>query len=138
MLHSLKVKDYMTSGVVTFTPDMEVMEAIDRLVESGYSGAPVVDHHGNLVGVLSEKDCLKVALQAGYYEEFGGKVAEYMSPNVVTVEAQSSVLDVARKFIESPFKRYPVVQDNRLVGQISRADVLRAIKAIGDKHPPAR
>ena len=128
MLHSVTVKDYMAASLVTFTPEMDVMEAIALLLEKGISGAPVVDKLGDIVGILSEKDCLRVALQAGYNQERAGRVSEFMSPNVVTVDADTSIMDVAKMFLESPFKRYPVVDDgNRLVGQISRSDVLKAI-----------
>lgn len=131
MLHSVTVKDYMAASLVTFTPEMDVMEAIALLLEKGISGAPVVDKLGDIVGILSEKDCLRVALQAGYNQERAGRVSEFMSPKVVTVDADTSIMDVAKMFLESPFKRYPVVDDgNRLVGQISRSDVLKAIDAM--------
>lgn len=131
MLHSVSVKDYMTANLETFSPDMDVMEAISRLIEKGISGAPVVDRLGNIVGMLSEKDCLRVALNAGYNQQMAGRVSEYMSPNVVTVDSDASIVDVAKMFLDSPFKRYPVVDDdNRLVGQISRSDVLKAIDAV--------
>ena len=94
-LASVKVKDYMSASLVTFTPDMEVLKAIHLLLQNGISGAPVVDEHGNLVGILSEKDCLKVALHAGYHEVFGGNVSEYMTPHVETIEAEASIIDVA-------------------------------------------
>ena len=127
MIHSIVVKDYMSASLVTFSPDMDVMNAIDILVSHRISGAPVVDERGNLVGLLSEKDCMKVAVQAGYYEELGGRVADYMTREVITVESESSVLDVAKLFMQSGPRRYPVVEDNRLVGQISRRDVLKAL-----------
>ena len=126
MIHSIIVKDYMSASLVTFTPDMDVMNAIDVLVKNRISGAPVIDNHGNLIGLLSEKDCMKVAIQAGYYEELGGRVEDYMTKNVITVESEASVLEVAKLFMEKGPRRYPVVEDNRLVGQISRRDVLRA------------
>ena len=127
MIQSIMVKDYMSASLVTFAPDMDVMNAIDVLVKNRISGAPVIDDHGNLIGLLSEKDCMKVAIQAGYYEELGGRVADYMTKNVITVESESSVLEVAKLFMEKGPRRYPVVEDNRLVGQISRRDVLRAL-----------
>jgi CBS domain-containing protein len=130
MLNSVAVKDYMAASLVTFKPDMDVLQAIHQLMENGISGAPVVDNLGNIVGILSEKDCLKVALEASYNEGYGGTVSDYMSPNVITIDADSSVLDVARMFLEAQYKRYPVVSDNRLVGQISRRDVLRAFETI--------
>ncbi len=126
MIQSIIIKDYMSASLVTFTPSMDVMNAIDVLVKNRISGAPVIDNHGNLIGLLSEKDCMKVAIQAGYYEELGGRVEDYMTKNVITVESESSVLEVAKLFMEKGPRRYPVVEDNRLVGQISRRDVLRA------------
>ena len=89
-----------------------------------------MDEHGNLIGMLTEKDCMKVALHAGYHEEYGGKVSEYMSPSVKTIDADMSIVDVAKEFLADPHRRYPVVVDNRLVGQISRHDVLRALEAL--------
>jgi CBS domain-containing protein len=131
MLHEVAVKDFMSASLVTFKQDMPVLDAIQQLVELRISGAPVVDNLGNLVGMLSEKDCLKVALNTGYYEELGGSVSEYMTTKVETVESTASILELARLFLETPFKRFPVIgEDNTLVGQISRADVLRAILKI--------
>lgn len=130
MLKSIKVSDYMAASLVTFKPDMEMRLAISLLVEKRISGAPVVDDHGNLVGVLSEQDCMKVALSAGYYDDYAGQVKDYMSAKVTTIDADTSILALAQLFIDSPFRRYPVMQNNRLVGQISRRDVLRALEAI--------
>ena len=128
MLHEVAVKDFMSASLITFKQDIPVLDAIQQLVELRISGAPVVDNLGNLVGMLSEKDCLKVALDTGYYEELGGAVSEYMTTKVETVEDTASILELARLFLETPFKRFPVLgEDNTLVGQISRADVLRAI-----------
>ena len=128
MLRSVKVRDYMAANLVTLSPDMEILRAIHSLVTNRISGAPVVDEHGNLVGVLSEMDCMRVALNAGYHEEYGGHVDEYMSKKVITVEAEASILELAQRFIDGPYRRFPVVEDARLVGQISRRDVLRALE----------
>ena len=130
MLKSIKVSDYMAASLVTFSPDMDMRLAISQLVQKRISGAPVVDDHGNLVGVLSEQDCMKVALSAGYHEDFGGQVKDYMSAKVTTIDADTSILKLAQLFIDSPFRRYPVLRNNRLVGQISRRDVLRALESI--------
>lgn len=129
-LGTVVVRDYMQTQVVTFTPDMEVMTAINELVKHRISGAPVLDADGNLVGVLSEKDCLKVALTAGYEGVPAGVVAEYMTTNAVTVPPDMPILEIASRFLDSPVKRFPVVKSGKLVGQISRADVLRAINEI--------
>lgn len=129
-MQSIKVSDYMAASLITFSPETEMRLAISHLVEKRISGAPVVDNHGNLVGLLSEQDCMKVALSAGYHGDFGGRVKDYMSENVATVDADTSILELAQRFIDSPFRRYPVLRNNRLVGQVSRRDVLRALEAL--------
>ena len=128
---SARVKDYMSGRLLTFSPDTDVLDAIHKLVEHRIAGAPVVDDHGNLVGMLSELDCMKVALTAGYHGEMGGPVSDFMTADTVTVAADMSILDLAQLFLESGFRRYPVVTaDNRLIGQISRRDVLRALQTL--------
>ena len=78
-LKSCVVKDYMARTVVTFKPDTPVLDAVHTLVKNRIAGAPVVDDEGNLVGILSELDCMKVALQAGYYGDYGGPCLLYTS-----------------------------------------------------------
>lgn len=130
MLQSIKVKDYMAADLTTFTADMDVMIAVGILIKKRISGAPVVDGHGNLVGILSERDCVRVALETCYYSEQAGVVADYMNKDVKTVDANVSILELAQLFIDKPFRRYPVLEGSRLVGQISIRDVLRAMENI--------
>lgn len=124
------VRDYMAKHLVSFSPDMDVLDAIHELVRHRIAGAPVVDDHGDLVGMLSELDCMKVALNAGYYSQRGGPVADYMSKGIETVDAEMSIIDLAQKFQHENYRRFPVMKGNRLVGQISRRDVLRALLQI--------
>jgi CBS domain-containing protein len=124
---SLRVRDFMASHLVTLSADMELLDAIALLVEKQVSGAPVLDSQGNLVGILTERDCLARTVAASYYGEAAGRVAEVMSQETQTVEADTSIMDVAASFADSKFRRYPVMDDNRLVGIISRRDVLRAV-----------
>ncbi|MGH8457989.1 MAG: CBS domain-containing protein [Nevskiales bacterium] len=126
-ISSKTVSDYMTTRLLTFSPDTEVMAALRQLVTRGHSGAPVVEADGRIVGMLSEKDCLKVAVMANYEDVSPGAVRDYMSPNVASVSPDTSLLEVAGRFIDAPFKRFAVVVDGKLVGQISRSDELRAI-----------
>ena len=130
MLSSVTVKDYMAENVVTLYLDTNIMDAIHLLVDKRISGAPALDKRGNIVGMLSEKDCMEVMLRAAYFEESGGKVADYMSHGARTVNMEDSLVDVAKMFIKDAFRRYPVVRDNVLVGQISRGDVLRALEKL--------
>jgi len=127
---SAQVRDYMAGQLVAFKPDMDVLDAIQELLKQRIAGAPVVNDQGDLIGMLSELDCLKVSLNAGYYGDWGGPVADYMTPNVETVDAEMNIVDLAQKFLESGFRRFPVTRNNRLVGQISRRDVLRALSQL--------
>ena len=129
-LRSCLVKDYMSKTLVTFKPDTNVLDAIHALVEHRIAGAPVIDDQGNILGMLSEFDCIKVALQAGYHGDYGGPVSDFMSRGVTTVNAEMSIVDLAQKFANEGYRRFPVTDNNRLVGQISRRDVLRALEVL--------
>jgi len=124
------VKDYMARTIVTFKRDTPVLDAVHILVKNRIAGAPVVDDEGNLIGMLSELDCMRVALQAGYYGDYGGPVRDFMSEGVKTVNMEMSIVDLAQLFIDTRFLLFPVTVNNRLVGQISRRDVLRALEVI--------
>lgn len=130
MKKPIVVREFMSRDLVKFLPDMDVLEAACILVDKRISGAPVVDQLGNLLGVLSEKDCLARALSAGYHDEWGGCVEEVMSRDVVSLEADTSVVDAARRFLDEGYRRYPVVSEGRLVGLISRRDILRALSTL--------
>ena len=120
-------RDYMSANPVTLDPEMDILAAVKVLVENRISGAPVVDSRGNLVAILSEKDCLRVALSAGYYGESAGRVVEYMQRDPKTVDVDTGIVEIASMFLHDGYRRYPVMKDNRLVGQISRHDVLKAL-----------
>ncbi len=122
-----RVSDFMATDLVTLPVDMEINRAMHVLLDRRISGAPVVDGQGWLVGVLSKKDCLRAALQASYFREWGGTVADYMSGDVETLDADLDIVEGVTAFLASPHRRFPVLRDGRMVGQISRADVLRAM-----------
>lgn len=127
-MKAVSVRDYMATELLTLKPEMEILRAVHILLEHDFGGAPVVDDAGRLVGILTEKDCMKVVLNAGYHSEYGGRVAEYMSTEVVTMRPEDSIVEAAQRFLDQNFHRYPVVVDNELVGQISRRDVMRALE----------
>ncbi len=124
-LNAFLLKDFMKTNPVTFTPDMDIHNAMKVLVENWLSGAAVIDLRGNLVGLLSESDCLRVGLSAAYHDEWGGTVGDYMTKEVKTVDVDASIIEIAELFTKTSFRRFPVLQDNRLVGQISRRDVMK-------------
>ena len=81
------VKDIMTKKLITFQPDMRVLAAIESLLKHKISGAPVVNENGNLVGVLSEIDCMSTIIQDLYYSDSGGSVRDFMSTEITTVNS---------------------------------------------------
>ena len=127
MTESRTARDYMATKLMTLMPGMDIHQAMRLLLDNRLSGAPVVDGEGNLMGVLSKKDCLKVAFSASYHKDWGGAVSDYMNRNVQTVEADTDIVEVAEIFLIGPYRRFPVMENGRLVGQISRHDVLRAL-----------
>ena len=74
MNKSLRVADYMATDVLVLTPEMELMRALALFIEENVSGAPVVGPNREIVGILTERDCIRKALHAGYYDEPGGTV----------------------------------------------------------------
>lgn len=126
----ISVKDIMARNIITFHPDQNASEVIDRLIGAGISGGAVVDAENRLVGVISEKDCLKTIVKSSYYDSMGALVSDLMSTAVATVDANDSVHSVAQKFLDSHYRRFPVLENGKLIGQVSRRDILRAVQHI--------
>lgn len=126
-----RVRDFMTKNPLSISPETEIMRAVHLLVAEDISGLPVTDAQGRLVGILTERDCIAVALQAGYFDELGGPVEQYMTTPVETVEPDSSLMDLAELFARSRYRRCPVIEEGRLVGLICRRDILRALTSGG-------
>jgi CBS domain-containing protein len=127
MMRRPRVEDYMATDLLVLPPDMEINGAVRILLDRGFSGAPVVDQDRRLLGVLSKKDCLRAALNASYYQQWGGLVRDYMTAPVQTLEAELDLVQAVEVFLSSHYRRFPVLRDGALVGQISRADLLRAM-----------
>ncbi len=127
-LVQILVKDHMSTNLITFRPDDSIDQVLEMLTKRKISGAPVLDESGDLVGIISEVDCLKEIIKGKYTNtpKFPGKVSEYMTKNVITMSPDLSLFDAAQKFLELKIRRFPVLKDGRLVGQISLSDVIRA------------
>lgn len=121
------VADYMSTRLVTLSPEMGVLDAMRTLLDERISGAPVVDDRGNLVGLLTQRDCLGVAVQSSYFQEPAGRVSDFMSRDVETVRADLGLVELIERFSATPYRRFPVMEGTRLVGQVSRRDILSAI-----------
>ncbi len=130
-MSSLPVVDqYMTRTLIQFSPEENIHAAAKTLLDKRISGAPVIDGSGELVGVLSKKDCLQVVYNASYHKDWGGRVEEYMSHDVRTIDSGADIITVADLFVGSCYRRFPVIENGRMIGQISRQDILRALYEI--------
>lgn len=121
---------FMARKLVRLTETTEINHAVAVLLKENVSGAPVVDSAGRITGVLSMKDCLKAALHATYHQEWGGTVADFMSKPAETLDIGTDLIAAAERFVESSYRRFPVLENGRLVGQISRSDVLQALNEL--------
>ena len=129
---ALKVKDFMTRKLITFSPDDSIYFVLHTLVKQNISGGPVKDENGTLIGIISEGDCLKQVVRGKYTNtpELIGVVKDYMTPDPVTVGKEDNILTVAKLFLKLRLRRFPVLEDNKLVGQISQRDVMAAIDSL--------
>ena len=127
-LVQILVKDHMSTNLITFRPNDSIDQVLEALTKKKISGAPVLDESGALVGIISEVDCLKEIIKGKYTNtpKFPGKVSEHMTENVITLSPDLSLFDAAQKFLELKIRRFPVMKDGKLVGQISLSDIIRA------------
>ena len=134
----------MAKDEMTFSPDQPINEVIDILLKEKATGAPVLDRNRKIVGMITEKDCMKVLIDSAYHNmpSSDKTVSHYMSPVVKTVTTDHDLLDVANEFasdftppqtaMDDNYRKFPVVYMDTLVGQISRRDVLRAISEMSN------
>ena len=130
------VTSFMAKKLITFRAETDIQHAIDILVKKKISGAPIVDQHHKLVGILSEVDCLKLLVDGPYHKNPipKGTVGDYMSTNLRTIQSDQNILYAAYEFVQHGLRRLPVLKHDKLVGQISRRDILRAIQQLRPNH----
>lgn len=122
------VTNYMAKDLVTFKPDDEIGDVIAKLNDYQISGAPVLNERKELIGIISEQDCLRVILDSVYHNQPVSKhlVKDYMQKDIISVSYDADVIDVANMFLKHRFRRFPVVKEGILKGQVSKRDILRA------------
>lgn len=128
-IQQFQVRDFMTSKLIVFHPDQPIGEVTSVLMVKNISGGPVVDSTGQLVGIISEGDCLKEIVRGKYLNMpiHGGLVSDHMVSEVHTTSPEMSILELAQRFLNEKVRRFPVMENGKLVGQISQRDVLRAV-----------
>ena len=122
------VSDYMTKKLITLKPDQSVSEVMETLIKNKISGGPVVNENNELLGIISEGDCIKQISDSKYYNLpiNNATVENHMVKNVETIAGNLNIFDAAKQFIDSKRRRFPIVENGKLVGQISQKDILIA------------
>ena len=122
------VKDIMTTNLVLFTVEQSIHEVMNSFIKNKISGGPVVDDRGKLIGVISEADCMKEVSDSRYFNMpiLDKSVGHFMTKEVETLPASMTLFDAASRFHETSRRRFPVLDNNKLVGQISRKDIVIA------------
>lgn len=129
MRHLPTVREYMDRYVETISSDMDIMDAVDFLLEKRITGAIVTSSKGEVVGMLTEFDCLRLLTHGDAHAEApAGKVKDFMKSEVQTIAPSIDIYYCAGLFMNVPFRRFPVVEKGRLVGAITRFDLLRAVR----------
>lgn len=125
--NSIQAKNFMATKLITLAPESDVFDAINQLLSHRISGAPVLDKNRNFLGVFSEKNSMQVLLSAAYDQLPTTRVEAMMNRDQARVISPTTGLfEIAQTFAETPYRRLVVVEGNKLLGQISRRDVLRA------------
>ena len=124
----ISVSDYMTRNLIVFSPKQSVLEVMDILIKQNISGGPVVNESQELVGIISEGDCIKQISESRYYNQpmENINVEEHMIKNVETINGDMNIFDAAEKFLTSKRRRFPIMEEGKLIGQISQKDILKA------------
>ena len=124
----INVSEYMTKKLIVFKPKQSVLEVMNLLIKNHISGGPVVNDNYELVGIISEGDCIKQITESRYYNQplENINVEEHMVKNVETIKGDMNIFDAAEKFLSSKRRRFPIIEEGKLVGQISQKDILKA------------
>ena len=118
----LKAKDIMSKDVTTISPEATLADAIELLIAKEISGMPVVDNRGKMIGLISEKDILNFAFSGNLYNT---RVNEAMSKNITTFTPDTEVDKIAMTISQHQFRRVPIVEGEKVVGIVSRRDIIR-------------
>lgn len=121
----IPIKSIMTTNVITVKPETPIIEAIRLLTEHKISGMPVVDDEMHVKGILSEKDVLEILIRRDV--QFQETVGDYMTRKVISYSEDESAIAVCKFFLKSHFRRVPIVKDGKLIGIVSRRDLIALI-----------
>lgn len=128
VVKNILVRDVMSKSLILFRPKESIHDVMRSFIKYRISGGPVVDKHGELIGVISEADCMKEISESRYFNMpiLDKTVYHFMTKNVETIEASTSIFDAASLFSKTSRRRFPVIDKKRLVGQVSRKEIVIA------------
>ncbi|MEH6575581.1 MAG: CBS domain-containing protein [Amphritea sp.] len=121
------VKDIMSENILALRANMSLVQALDHLLESGMIGLPVVDDSKRVIGFLSEHDCIPHLLDGSYHCDSHVLVKDMMHIKPLAISPGDSILELAQMMVGVKPKVYPVVEDDKLVGIISRSQVMASL-----------
>jgi CBS domain-containing protein len=128
MLHSVDLRDYMITNPIKVREDANLFDTMKIIIDNKVSGVCVINEDKTLVGVLSEMDCLAAILKATYNEVGVGLVKEYMTKDVIVAHPSEGIINIAQDMLLKNQRRRPVVENGKLVGQVSCRQLLTAVK----------
>ena len=126
----LEIKNAMTTNLLTVKRQTPIYEAIRILVDKNITGLPVVNDDMTLAGIISEKDVMKLLYDT---ENKQGIVEDFMTENPSSFDQDDSLIDVAECFIKNHFRRVPITSEGKLVGIVSRKDIIKYILKLRHK-----
>ncbi len=128
MLQSVGLRDYMITNPVKVKDDANLLNTMKIIIDNKVSGVCVINENKVLVGMLSEMDCLAAILKSTYNNVGVGLVSEYMTKeNIIVAHPGDDILNVAQDMLAKNQRRRPVVEDGKLVGQVSCRQLLTAV-----------
>ena len=137
MIHPATIaSDLMTTKLVTLSPCCDVFSAIDLLLKNRISGAPVVDEAGDFLGVFSERSAMEVVVNALYDGMPDAGLMPFVDTNPPTTTPDTDLLTICQTFLDQATRRLPVLEGRRLLGQISRRDVMRVASRLQKTEQP--
>ncbi|MEM9645147.1 MAG: CBS domain-containing protein [Planctomycetota bacterium] len=129
MMQTITARDLMVSNLITLSPDMDVIDALDQLLKRKISGAPVVDKDRQFMGIFSEKSCMRFVVAATYEGLPSSNLMSFVDTNPPVIDAETDLLSIAQTFLDASCRRLPVLDEfGRLMGQISRRDIMGAFR----------
>ena len=128
IVKNILVRDIMTKNLILFRPKQSIHDVMKAFIKYKISGGPVVNKYGDLMGIISEADCMKEISESRYFNMpiLDKSVYHFMTKDVETIEANNSVFDAASTFFRTKRRRFPVLDNKKLVGQVSRKDIVIA------------